>query len=95
LREEERLLKAQLTAFLWVLKQDAAEKTESQIREQETALESAIARQRSIEAEIESQRESHTEASDKFSEVQSRFYSVGTDIAKIEQSIQHANVRRQ
>jgi len=95
LREEERLLKAQLTALRWLLKQDEAEKTEAQIREQETALESAIARQRSIEAEIESQRESHTEATDKFNEVQSRFYSVGTEIAKIEQSIQHAKERRQ
>ena len=95
LREEERLLKAQLTALRWMLKQDEAEKTEAQIREQETALESAVAQQRSIESEIESQRESHTEASDTFNEVQSRFYSVGTDIAKIEQSIQHAKERRQ
>ncbi|MDH5600230.1 MAG: AAA family ATPase, partial [Gammaproteobacteria bacterium] len=95
LREEERLLKAQLTALRWLSKQSEAEKTETLIREKETALESAIARQRSIEAEIESQRESHTEASDKFNEVQSRFYSVGTEIAKIEQSIQHAKERRQ
>jgi chromosome segregation protein len=95
LREEERLLKAQLTALRWMLKQDEAEKTETQIREQETALEQAIARQRSIEAEIESQRESHIEASDKFNEVQGRFYSVGTEIAKIEQSIQHAKERHQ
>lgn len=95
LREEERLLKAQLTALRWLLKQDEAEKTEAQIREQETALESAVAQQRSIESEIESQRESHTEATDTFNEVQSRFYSVGTEIAKIEQSIQHAKERRQ
>lgn len=95
LREEERLLKAQLTALRWLLKQGEAEKTEAQIREQETALEYAIAQQRSIEAEIESQRESHIEASDKFNEVQSRFYSVGTDIARVEQSIQHAKERRQ
>jgi len=95
LKEEERLLKAQLTALRWQLKQAEAEQTESQIREQETALESAIARQRSIEAEIETQRDSHTEASDKFNEVQSRFYSVGADIARIEQSIQHAKERRQ
>jgi chromosome segregation protein len=95
LREEERLLKAQLTALRWLSKQSEAEKTEAQIREKETALEKAIARQRNIESEIESQRESHTEASDKFNEVQSRFYSVGTEIAKIEQSIQHAKERRQ
>lgn len=95
LREEERLLKAQLTALRWLLKQDEATKTEAQIRELETVLESAIAKQRSIEAQIEAQRESHIEASDIFSEVQSRFYSVGTEIAKIEQSIQHAKERRQ
>jgi len=95
LREEERLLKAQLTALRWLLKQDEAEKTEAQIREQETALESAVAQQRHVEAEIESQRESHIEATDSFNEVQSRFYSVGTEIAKIEQSIQHAKERRQ
>ena len=95
LREEERLLKAQLTALRWMIKQEEAAKTEAKIREQETALESAIAKQRNIEAEIESQRDSHIEASDKFNEVQSRFYSVGTEIAKIEQSIQHAKERRQ
>ena len=95
LREEERLVKAQLTALRWILKQQEAEKTDSQIREQETVLESEIARQRSIEAEIETQRESHTEATDKFNEVQSRFYSVGADIARVEQSIQHAKERRQ
>jgi len=95
LREEERLLKAQLTALRWLLKQDEAEKTEAQIREQETMLESAVAQQRSIESEIESQRASHIEATDTFNEVQSRFYSVGTEIAKIEQSIQHAKERRQ
>ncbi|MDH5776642.1 MAG: chromosome segregation protein SMC [Gammaproteobacteria bacterium] len=95
LREEERLLKSQLQALRWKELKEQDEKIDSKLRDKETALEAAIAKQRSIEAEIEKQREAHTEANDSFNQIQARFYSVGSDIARIEQTIQHSRERRQ
>jgi len=95
LKEEERLVRGQLLALRWNTLNNKSASSESGIREQETALEAAIARQRGIETDIEKQREAHTEANEKLNEVQSRYYSVGTEIARLEQSIQHSRERRQ
>jgi len=94
LKQEERLLKGQLTALRWKGMDSQAGEREKEIREQETAFEEQVARQRAIEADIEKLRDAHVEATESFNEVQGRFYSVGGDIARIEQSIQHANERR-
>ena len=94
LKEEERLVKAQLQALRWAVLNEQAMATEGQLREQETALESALAKQRAVEADIEKQRALQADASDNHNAVQSRFYSVGADIARLEQSIQHARERR-
>jgi len=94
LKEEERLLKGQLTALRWRAMDTQAGERERQIREQENRLEASIAQQRAIEAEIEKLRDQHVESTEIFNEVQGRFYSVGGDIARVEQSIQHASDRR-
>jgi chromosome segregation protein len=93
-KEEERLLKGQLTALRWRGMDAQAGEREQQIREQETAFEEKVARQRAIEAEVEKLRDQHVEATEIFNEVQGRFYGVGGDIARVEQSIQHATERR-
>ncbi len=93
-KEEERLLKGQLTALRWRDLDARAGERERQIREQGTAFEEKMARQRAIEAGVEQQRDQHVEATEVFNEVQGRFYSVGGDIARLEQSIQHSNERR-
>jgi chromosome segregation protein len=94
LKQEERLLKGQLTALRWKDLDSQAGELEQQIREKETAYEEQVARQRAIEADIEKLRDQHVETTETFNEVQGRYYSVGGDIARIEQSIQHANERR-
>ncbi|NNF95394.1 MAG: AAA family ATPase, partial [Halobacteria archaeon] len=94
LKEEERLVKAQLQALRWAVLNEQATAAESHLREQETALESTVAKQRAVEADIEKQRALQADASDDHNAVQSRFYSVGADIARLEQSIQHARERR-
>ena len=94
LKQDERLVKAQLQALRWAVLNEQAAASESQLREQETALESAVAKQRAVEANIEKQRALQADASDNHNAVQSRFYSVGADIARLEQSIQHARERR-
>ncbi len=95
LKEEERLTHGQLLALRWQAMNVQATETETLIREHETALEAATAKQRGIEAEIEKHRDQHVEATDAFNEVQSRFYEVGADIARLEQTLQHARERRQ
>ncbi len=94
-KDEERIIKAQLLALHWKTLHDSSADTEKEINDKEVALEAAIAKQREIEAGIEKHREQHIEATDKFNEVQSRFYGVGGDIGRLEQSIQHAKERRQ
>jgi chromosome segregation protein len=94
LKEEERLVKAQLQALRWTVLNEHASAAERQLREQETVLEAAVAKQRAVETEIEKQRALQADASDSHNGVQSRFYSVGADIARLEQSIQHARERR-
>jgi len=95
LKQEERLVKGQLQALRWRTLDGEARLVEGQISEQETGLEAQLARQRNAEAGIERLREEHVEATDTFNGVQSTFYSVGADIARLEQSIQHSRERRQ
>ncbi len=95
LREEEKLLKAQLQALRWQDLNAKVEVIEHEIRQKQNMLDAIIAEQRGLEAEIEKFRQQHTEASDDFNKVQSRYYSVGADIARLEQSIQHVRERRQ
>jgi len=94
LREEERHAKAQLLALRWRALDGQAGQRDKAIKEQETALEAQVAVLRRIEADTEKQREAHAAASETFNAVQGRFYSVGADIARIEQGIKHANERR-
>jgi len=95
LREEERLNKGQLQALRWQDLNESYQQTEALISKQQIAAEGVVAKQRSVETDIEKQRQEHTAATDTFNQIQSRFYSVGSDIARLEQSIQHAKERRQ
>ncbi len=89
-KEEERQRKAELLALrLRDLDKDAIAQ-QKKIQERETALEGARAAQQSIETAMEKDREQHIEATDAFNLVQTRFYGLGSDIARDEQAIQHA-----
>lgn len=92
-KAEERTLQAQLTALRWQQLNGQAGEHEAAISQLETALEACIAEQRQADAKIELLRDSHHELSDTFNRVQGRFYAVGADIARQEQSIQHAEQR--
>jgi chromosome segregation protein len=94
LKKEERRLEAELKALRWqALDRDIGGRNQS-LRSEETALEGLIAHQRHLEAEIDTKRGSYVEASDRFNEVQGRYYAVGAEIARIEQSIQYAKENR-
>ncbi|WP_277372027.1 chromosome segregation protein SMC [Pseudomonas sp. AA-38] len=92
-KAEERQLKAQLLALRWQGLNQQVGSREQVIGDQEVAFEALVAEQRSADASIERLRDGHHELSERFNLVQGRFYSVGGDIARVEQSIQHGQQR--
>ena len=92
-KAEERQLKAQLSALRWRALDEQVRQRESVIGDQEVSFEALVADQRNADASIERLRDGHHELSERFNLVQGRFYSVGGDIARIEQSIQHGQQR--
>ncbi|MPS45696.1 MAG: chromosome segregation protein SMC [Stenotrophomonas sp.] len=92
-KAEERQLKAQLLALRWQSLNQQVGSREQVIGDQEVAFEALVAEQRSADAAIERLRDGHHELSERFNLVQGRFYSVGGDIARVEQSIQHGQQR--
>ena len=95
LKSDERKTGAELLALkLRDLDTKASTKSE-ELSRQETALQAAIADQRALEASIEKARESLSEDTDDFNTVQGGYYKVGSEIARLEQSIQHGEELRE
>ncbi len=94
LKQEERLMQAQLLALRWREYDQKAVQQERQITQAELAVEERLAQQRAVESEIEKERQHHTEANDSFNEVQGRFYAIGAEIARAEQNLKGMRERR-
>ncbi|WP_078120564.1 chromosome segregation protein SMC [Thiosocius teredinicola] len=93
-REEERRVRAELLVLRLDEMLGDIEKRDRTIAEQENKLEAAIANQRNLEAQIEEQRAAHSESNDAFNEIQGRYYAIGSEIARLEESIQYAREAR-
>jgi chromosome segregation protein len=89
LKSEQRRVGAELLALRLRALTQAQRSQESILNEQQVALDSAIAEQRSVEASIEKLRIALTDRNDEFNAVQGDYYKVGAEIARLEQSIQH------
>jgi chromosome segregation protein len=95
LKQDERKVSAELLALrLKVIEQDSQSK-EGILRERDTAMQALIAELRAIESSIETSREDFTEKSEMLNSVQGRYYQIGAEISRTEQSIQHARDLRQ
>ena len=86
LKEEERLLRDQLYALRWRGLESQVTQQEAQIHELETRLEAATASVREFETAITRDRELQFSVSDEFNRVQSQYYQLGSDIARLQQS---------
>ncbi len=95
LREQERRVKAELLTLRYQQLHEESGNHRKLISEQETRLEALTAELRAIEADLEKGREEHIEISDRFNEVQGRYYELGAEVARIEQAIQHGKETRQ
>jgi chromosome segregation protein len=89
LKQEQRLMRAQLHALqCQSLDQHLAEQ-ERLLSDHTTALEGKIAEHRSIDAAMEQHRVLQTQTNDDFNTVQARYYQVGAEVARQEQQISH------
>jgi chromosome segregation protein len=89
LKAEQRKVNAELLALrLGSLRTEVATQ-EHALRERQIALEAAIAAQRSSETTLEKLRVELADRNERFSVVQGNYYRVGSDIARLEQSVQH------
>jgi chromosome segregation protein len=94
-KEEERRTSAELLALRTYHLDEQASVANARLDERKTRLEEQIAGQRKLEASIEGARVRQSERTDLFNEVQGRYYKVGSEIARLEQSIEHANELRE
>lgn len=94
-KEQERRLTAELLALRLRDLESGAEVHDSAMRERELSMQAALADQRAAEAAIEKQRAFHTEQSDRVSAVQGRYYEIGAEISRLEQTIQHTRELRE
>jgi len=88
-KAQERDLKAQYDALRWRALDTEVQSKQAIIKDLELQIESVVAEQRGLDARHEELLLKHTDLNDDLSEVQGRYYSLGGDIARIEQSIEH------
>ncbi len=89
LKIEQRELESNLLALQWSALQKDAGMGRSGLSVQETALQEQLAEQRAAEARMEAIHQEQTSAGEAFNEVQGELYSIGSDIARLEQTVQH------
>lgn len=97
-KNNERRMAAELLALQAKDLEDQKSIIAKDLAEKKISLEAAIADQRSLESALENARINQLEKTDEFNIIQSRYYKVGSEISRLEQSIEHAkdlNIRQQ
>ena len=95
LKDEERKTAAEFLALRLRDLDARANDSSRMLADKENELEALVAEQRKTEAKIEEARVELGDRTDEFNEVQARYYKSGSEIARIEQSIEHAHELRQ
>jgi chromosome segregation protein len=90
---EERTLQAQLQALQWRALDTEARAAGHSIGELEVKLEAVHAEHQQVDTAIEQHRVDHTERTDAFNQVQASYYSLGAEVARLEQTLKHQQER--
>ena len=90
LKQEKRELESRLATLRWKALMADARRGQEGLARRETRREEAIARQRAAEAALEKLHQEQGQASESLNVVQGELYGVGGEIARLEQTIQHA-----
>lgn len=94
LKQEERNIRAQWYAIQWRQLDAELVQYALQIQQQETGLESRQAALSEVNCGLEKNRDEQHAANDVFQEVQRRYYTIGNEITRIEQDINHQQERQ-
>ncbi|MDP4650624.1 MAG: AAA family ATPase, partial [Haliea sp.] len=95
LKVEERTLKAQLYALQWQQLDGDARHCGQAIGELEVRLEAVNAEHQQVETAIEQHRQDYTDRNDSFNTVQGAYYTLGAEVARVEQAIKFQRERAQ
>jgi len=95
LKKDQRRLEAELLAIRLSAQQKEVERRAAELADEQTRFESVLADQRRREANIETCRERHSEATEAFNKTQADYYAVQSEISRYEQAIEHAREIRQ
>ena len=95
LKTQESLLSAQFFALRYNGFAEILQTTQQQIGELELALEKTLAQQRHMDTSIEEQRQQSADQSEQANAIQQQFYQLGTEIARIEETLQFNQQRSQ
>jgi chromosome segregation protein len=89
LKKLRRELESKLLALQWREQMEIAGEGKTGLGAQETALQEQLAKQRGAEKRLEELHQRQADASDAFNVVQGELYAVASDIARLEQTVQH------
>jgi chromosome segregation protein len=95
LKEDERKLQAELLALRMQSLDTEAGVRDAATVTHETAMQGVLADLREVEAEIERIRADQSSKTDTLAAIQARFYEAGSEVTRIEQSIQYTRELRQ
>lgn len=90
LKQEKREAESRLMTLRWRQLMARIERDGKELAKRETGLQQSISRHRASEAALEKLHQEQVQSNEALSEVQGELYSVGSDIARLEQSIEHA-----
>lgn len=94
LKQEQRLLRAQLQVLHCKQLQASLDEHQQQLMDYTACQEKRIAHYRQIEEEIEQNREQQSQLNKTFNVLQADFYQLNTDIARHEQQVSHIQERQ-
>ncbi len=95
LKTQESLLSAQFFTLRYNGFAETLQTTQQKITELELALEKTLAQQRHVDVSIEEQRQQAADQTEQANEIQQQFYQLGTEIARIEETLQFNQQRSQ
>ncbi len=90
LKQEKRELDSRLLTLRWRDLKAESETGLQGLARLETSLQQSVAAQRAAEAVLEEIHQQQNQSNEQFSEIQGELYTVGGEIARLEQAIQHA-----
>ncbi len=94
-KEEHDRLEGELSLLRWQVYNEQLKERAGSIRQASTQLEEKLAIRTSLDLELEKQRLLHIEKMDAWKIVQGNYYELGTEVARIEQTLAHHREREQ